>query len=173
MRFAFTISRSAAYFFEHFFYRETVVIFRQGDTDFVSANTARSPNFSAAMATSRKGAEQVRDDYQALWSNMQQAQRQTDDTEVRAVCDQLLEALALRVRYLPGPMGVPGADGGADRTRSAEQPFEPPPCMPPTAETPDEQTPDKAATHTTCTLLRGRQGLCNPNPYPNPNPNPR
>jgi len=125
------------------------------------------------MATSRKGAEQVRDDYQALWSNMQQAQRKTDDTEVRAVCDQLLEALALRVRYLPGPMGVPGADGGADRTRSAEQPFEPPPCMPPTAETPDEQTPDKAATHTTCTLLRGRQGLCNPNPYPNPNPNPR
>ena len=139
VRFAFTISRFAAYFFEHFFHRETVVIFRQGDTDFVSANTARSPKFSAAMATSRKGAEQVRDDYQALWSNMQQAQRQTDDTEVRAVCDQLLEALALRVRYLPGPMGVPGADGGADRTRSAEQPFEPPPCMPPRAQTAEEQ----------------------------------
>ena len=93
-----------------------------------------------AMATSRRGAEQVRDDYQALWSNMQQAQRQTDDTEVRAVCDQLLEALALRVRYLPGPMGVPRADGGADRTRSAEQPFEPPPCMPPRVQTPDAQT---------------------------------
>ena len=88
------------------------------------------------LAASSKDAEQVNSDYQTLWSNMQQAQQKTDDTEVRAVCEQLLEALALRARYLPGPTGVPGADGGADRTRSAEQPFEPPPCMPPRPPTP-------------------------------------
>ena len=96
-----------------------------------------TPRGASAAPTSSKDADQVRYDYQTLWSNMQQAQQKTDDTEVRAVCEQLLEALALRARYLPGPTGVPGADGGADRTRSAEQPFEPPPCMPHRAQTPN------------------------------------
>ena len=85
------------------------------------------PRGARAAPASSKDAEQVNSDYQTLWSNMQQAQQKTEDTEVRAVCKQLLEALALRARYLPGPTGVPGADGGADRTRSAAQPFEPPP----------------------------------------------
>ena len=86
-----------------------------------------TPRGASAARASSKDADQARYDYQTMWSNMQQAQQKTDDTEVRAVCDQLLEALALRARYLPGPTGVPGADGGADRTRSAELPFEPPP----------------------------------------------
>ena len=86
-----------------------------------------TPRGARAAPASSKDAEQVNSDYQTLWSNMQQAQQKTEDTEVRAVCEQLLEALALRARYLPGPTGVPGADGGADRTRSAAQPFEPPP----------------------------------------------
>ena len=103
----------------------------------VATPATATPRGASAVPTSSKDADQVRYDYQTLWSNMQQAQQKTDDTEVRAVCEQLLEALALRARYLPGPTGVPGADGGADRTRSAEQPFEPPPCMPPRPPTPN------------------------------------
>ena len=88
------------------------------------------PPVLRAMETPATTSDPISPSYQALWNSMQRAQQKADDTEVRGVCMQLLEALALRARYLPGPTGVPGAplrDGGADQTRAAEQPFEPPP----------------------------------------------
>jgi AMP deaminase len=86
----------------------------------------------AATATTpragRRGGEpgsaqlQIRDDYQIMWHTVQQHQQAQDDKEASAVCTQLLEALALRQKYMQ-PVEREGAAG----TRAAEDPLEAPP----------------------------------------------